>query len=163
MTTPADALQDLAPALGRLPSGLCILTVRHLDRETGMLVSWVQQCSFEPPQVTVAVRKGREVLAWLAPGATFVLNLIAEGQTHLLSHFGKGFSLDEPAFTGLDIDRLENLPPLLRVALGYLVCRIDQQVETGDHLLLIGTVCAGKLLHADAKPMIHVRKNGLRY
>ena len=43
--------EALAAALGRVPSGLVVLTARHGARETGMLASWVQQCSFDPPQV----------------------------------------------------------------------------------------------------------------
>jgi flavin reductase (DIM6/NTAB) family NADH-FMN oxidoreductase RutF len=158
-----DALQELAPALGRLPSGLCILTARHGDRETGMLVSWVQQCSFEPPQVTVAVRAGRDVLAWLVPGASFLLNLIGEGQTNFLSHFGKGFSLDQPAFNGLSVERRDGQGPILSDALGYLACKVTERVVTGDHELVVGGVEGGKMLQADGKPYVHIRKNGLRY
>jgi flavin reductase (DIM6/NTAB) family NADH-FMN oxidoreductase RutF len=158
-----DALQDLAPALGRLPSGLCILTARHGERETGMLVSWVQQCSFEPPQVTAAVRRGRDVLAWLEPGAAFTLNILAEGQTNLLSHFGKGFALDQPSFNGLKVERRDGLGPILSDAMGYLACKVSGRVGTGDHELVIGTVEGGKMLLAEGKPYVHVRKNGLRY
>ncbi|MFO0878643.1 MAG: flavin reductase family protein [Gemmataceae bacterium] len=162
MTSPEDALQAMAMSLGRLPSGLSILTVRHGERETGMLVSWVQQCSFEPPQITVAVRQGREVLGWLEPGTSFVLNCLAEGQTQLLSHFGKGFNLDEPAFTGLNVDRSRGTP-ILADALSYLECQVERRVATGDHELLLGTVLAGALLRPESRPYVHVRKNGLRY
>jgi flavin reductase (DIM6/NTAB) family NADH-FMN oxidoreductase RutF len=158
-----DALRELAPALGRLPSGLCILTARHGDRETGLLMSWVQQCSFEPPQVTAAVRQGRDVLAWLEAGAAFTLNLIGEGQTNFLSHFGKGFALDQPAFVGLNVERRDGLAPILSDALGYLACRVASRVVTGDHDLVVGVVESGKMLRDDGKPYVHVRKNGLRY
>jgi flavin reductase (DIM6/NTAB) family NADH-FMN oxidoreductase RutF len=158
-----DALQELAPALGRIPSGLYILPARHGDRETGVLVSWVQQCSFEPPQVTACMKRGRDVLAWLAPGAAFTLNLIGEGQSNLLSHFGKGFTLDHPAFTGLKVERPDGQPPILKDALGYLACRVVLRVPAGDHELLLGTVEGGKMLQPDGKPYVHIRKNGLRY
>ena len=41
MTPPPDSA---LAALGRIPSGLFVLTLRHGGRETGMLASWVQQC-----------------------------------------------------------------------------------------------------------------------
>lgn len=163
MSTFAEIPQAAAMALGRVPSGLAILTVARDDRETGMLVSWVQQCSFEPPQVSVAVRKGREVLGWLEPGTAVTVNLIGEGQTQFLSHFGKGFALDQPAFTGLRVDRLPGQAPILLDALGYLVARVQARVATGDHELVIATVEGGRMLIDDGKPMVHVRKNGLRY
>jgi hypothetical protein len=56
---------DWARALGRIPSGLFILTARFEDQSTGMLASWVQQVSFDPPLVSVAVKKGRFVANWL--------------------------------------------------------------------------------------------------
>ena len=39
---------EIAPVLGRIPSGIFILTIRHADQETGMLASWVMQAGFEP-------------------------------------------------------------------------------------------------------------------
>jgi len=42
----------LAAALGKVPSGLFVLTAKQGDAETAMLASWVQQCSFDPPQLT---------------------------------------------------------------------------------------------------------------
>lgn len=155
-------LQGLALALGRTPSGLFILTARDGDRETGMLASWVQQCSFAPPQVSVALRPDRDVVAWLGEGAPFTLNQIGEGQNYLLSHFGKGFSLDQPAFAGLEVERPAGEAPVLSGAVGHLLCRVAGRFRAGDHDLFIGTVVGGRA-QADAKPWVHVRKNGLRY
>jgi flavin reductase (DIM6/NTAB) family NADH-FMN oxidoreductase RutF len=154
--------RTLAGALGRIPSGLFILTARQGEAETGMLASWVQQCSFEPPGITAAVRADRDVLAWLTPGAAFTVNILQEDQTDLLVHFGKGFSLGEPAFRGLSVERPAGAAPVLCDALAYLDCRVSQRVPTGDHHLVIGTVVGGRVLD-DGKPMVHIRKNGLRY
>ncbi len=70
--------QNLDPVLGRLPSGIFILTIGSGDRATGMLASWVMQAGFEPPMVTVAIKQGRYVGEWLAEGQPFVLNLVGE-------------------------------------------------------------------------------------
>ena len=158
----ANPSESLATALGRVPSGLFILTARNGDAETGMLASWVQQCSFDPPQVSVAVHGERDVLGWLSDGAAFVLNVIPEGNKALVAHFGKGFALHEPAFDGLDVARDGDTPPVLRAALAYLVCRVTGRAAAGDHTLVIGRVTAGAVPH-DGPPAVHVRKNGLRY
>ena len=98
-----------------------------------MLASWVQQCSFEPPQVSVAVRRNRDFLAWLTPGAAFALNQIGDGQNAFLSHFGKGFALDQPAFTGLNVDRPAGEGPVLLDAFAtlYAFPRIITCMEEG--------------------------------
>jgi hypothetical protein len=64
--TMSDSVNDVSAALGRVPSGIFILTTGYEGRATGMLASWVQQAGFEPPMVTVAVRRDRFVAEWIA-------------------------------------------------------------------------------------------------
>jgi len=53
----SDTQSRVAPVLRRVPSGICILPAGDgRDRQTGLLTSWVQQASFEPPPF-VHVRK----------------------------------------------------------------------------------------------------------
>ena len=75
MTKPqsSSTLDPIAAVLGRTPSGIFVLTARAADgRETGMLASWVQQASFEPPMVTVAVNRKRFLHDWLAEAPQIV-------------------------------------------------------------------------------------------
>jgi flavin reductase (DIM6/NTAB) family NADH-FMN oxidoreductase RutF len=152
----------LAAALGRIPSGLFVVTVRRGEAETGMLASWVQQCSFEPPQITVCVRRDRTVNDWLTPEAAFTVNILDREAKAIVGHFGRGFEAGEPAFDGLSVERPGGAPPVLTAALAYLECRVAQRLPAGDHDLIIGRVVAGRLLH-DGHPWLHVRKNGMRY
>ncbi len=152
----------VAAVLGKVPSGLFILTIRREDQETGMLASWVMQAGFEPPMVTVAVKQGRYVGEWLTEGAPFLLNALGENSKALLSHFGRGFEPGEPAFDGLDITRtIDNLPALTD-ALGYLECKPKGHVDSGDHRIFIAEVIDGQMTK-DSSPYVHIRKNGLRY
>ena len=154
--------KQMTAALGRIPSGLFVLTVRHGEAETGMLASWVQQCSFEPPQISIALKSDRPVWAWLSDGAPFTLNILDDSQTDIVGHFGRGFALQEFAFTGLTVERPNGAAPVLNEALAYLECRVAGRVSAGDHDLLIGLVVGGAML-SDGQPMVHVRKNGSHY
>jgi len=156
-----DATAEWAPALGRLASGIFIVTVRNGAAKTGMLASWVQQCSFDPPQISMAIQKSRPVYEWLTEETPFVVNIVGEGQSQFLRHFGKGFDLNEDAFQGIAIDDQASGPILLD-ALAYLECRVLQRIAAGDHDLVIARVVAGKV-QQEGKPFIHVRKNGLNY
>lgn len=157
-----EAHRQLAAAVGRIPSGLFILTARRGAAETGMLTSWVQQCAFEPPQISVVLQRDRPLLAWLTPGAAFTLNILDDSQTDMIAHFGRGFALDEPAFDGLEIERPESGGPVLQEALAYLECRICARHPVGDHELCIAEVIAGKVL-SEGQPMVHIRKSGFHY
>src|SRR5262245_41503061 len=94
---------ELSRVLGQIPSGVSILTARAGKQSTGMLASWVQQAGFEPPTITVAVKKGRPIESIMATSGHFVLNLLSEDRSQMFKHFGKGFAPDEPAFTGLAV------------------------------------------------------------
>src|SRR5437867_7757789 len=154
--------KQLQAALGRIVSGMFVITARREPGETGMLASWVQQCSFDPPLVSVALRKGREIASWLPEGAPFVVNILDDTQTDMLIHFGRGFSEKEPAFADVDVERMDGSPPILKDALAFLDCRVANRCTTGDHELIIGQVVAGRLL-GEGHPMVHVRKSGGHY
>src|SRR5439155_26799894 len=113
-------LDSLADALGHVPSGIFVFAARHGEQETAMLASWVQQCSFEPPHVSVAVRRDRDIHDLLADGAAFTLNIVPIHATEFLKHFGKGFESGEAAFTGFAIERTPAGIAVLTDALGHL-------------------------------------------
>jgi flavin reductase (DIM6/NTAB) family NADH-FMN oxidoreductase RutF len=138
------------------------LTARRGDAVTGMLASWVQQCSFEPPRISVVLGRERSVAEWLHKDVAFVLNILAESQTDLIRHFGKGFAHDEPAFNGLATSHLPGGGVVLDQALAFLECRVSHRWPVDDQILIIGEVVSGKMLGL-GQPMVHVRKNGLHY
>jgi flavin reductase (DIM6/NTAB) family NADH-FMN oxidoreductase RutF len=161
-----DPQKNLAAALGRITSGMFVLTGRQGEAETGMLGSWVQQCSFQPPRISVAVHPDRELARWLALGAHFTVNILDDSQTDMIAHFGKGFktSAGDKPFEGLEIERLDGVEtgPVLREALAFLICRVVARVSAGDHDLIVGEVARGEM-RGEGHPMVHVRKSGLHY
>jgi flavin reductase (DIM6/NTAB) family NADH-FMN oxidoreductase RutF len=154
--------KQMAAALGRVPSGLFIITAAQGDQTTGMLASWVQQCSFDPPQITFAIQRNRPVIAWLGDGAPFVVNILDDTQTDMIAHFGRGYDLGVPAFTGLEIEASPHGPPILTDALAYLECTVAGRCQAADHDLIIGRVIGGRVL-GEGQPMVHLRKSGLHY
>ncbi|MCH2115326.1 MAG: flavin reductase family protein [Pirellulales bacterium] len=153
---------DFDAVVGRVTSGIYILTAGSGARATGMLASWVMQAGFEPPMVSVAVRLGRYVGDWLTSGQPFVLNVVADKQFDLLKHFGKGFEPDEPAFDGLAIQRCPRGVPILADSLGHLQCEPVSHIDSGDHRVFLARVVRGGL-HRDDPPMTHIRKSGSNY
>lgn len=161
-----SSLDQIASVLGRTPSGVFILTAKHVDgRETGALVSWVQQASFAPPMVTVAVNQKRFLHDWFRESPSVVLNLVGESQKFFLKQFGAGFGPDEPAFDGMTIKHTEAGVPILTDALGYLAGVVKSQLETGDHVIYAVEITAAGLGpdFDSGKPMVHIRKNGFNY
>ena len=155
--------QSIDSVMGRIPSGIFVLTIGTGPRSTGMLASWVMQAGFDPPMISVAVKQGRYVGDWITAGEPFVLNVVSESQTSLLKHFGKGFDPGAPAFEGLAITHCARGVPVLKDTLGHLECEPIRHADSGDHRVFLAKVVRGKLSDADGKPMIHVRRSGAKY
>ena len=156
-------LEKLGKAIGRVPSGLFIMTARHEDRRTGMLVSWVQQVCFKPPMVSVAVAKGRSIMPLLSESRQFGLCQLPTDDRIFMRKFAKGVALGEDPFLGFDLieDSVLGLP-LLAGSAAYLECELTCHMDVeGDHDIFVGKVHAGDVLQGE--PMIHLRETGLTY
>jgi flavin reductase (DIM6/NTAB) family NADH-FMN oxidoreductase RutF len=153
---------SLAAVLGRIPSGLYVLTTRMGSEETGLLTSWIMQAGFDPPMVTVALRRARYVSQWLSEGQAFVLNVLSSHQKGLIGHFGRGFERGEPAFDGLDLTRTEQGLPVILGCLGHLECTPASHLDSADHRIFLAHIVGGHL-QTEEKPLVHIRKSGLHY
>lgn len=156
-----EDLDKVGAAIGRIPSGCSILTVKHKGRSTGVLVSWVQQASFDPPCLTVCLKRGRPALELVEASGRFLLNIIGEDSTMLFKHFGRGFALEDDAFSGLAV-RETSYGPLIESSIAHLGCDVTQQIAVGDHDLFVGAVGAAGVVDG-AAPYVHLRKDGLSY
>lgn len=159
----SDDLQaGIGRALARIPSGLFVLTAGRGAHATGMLVSFVMQAGFDPPVISVAVRKGRYIEDLLDREGMFCLSVIGESSRQLLAHFARGFDPGEDAFTGIETALSHDGVPYPSQALAHLECRVVGAVDWTDHRLFGGEVVAGDG-RLDAAPMVHVRRNGFSY
>ena len=158
-----DVLKQVGEAIGRIPSGIFILTAMFEDRRMGMIASWIQQASFEPPMVSIAIAKGRPIMPLISNSHHFALCQVPKGDKVLMRKFSQRIEAAEDPFLGFNlVQNTVNHAPVLADALGYLecdlVCHMDYE---GDHDIFIGRVVAGK--YHDGDPFVHVRENGLKY
>jgi flavin reductase (DIM6/NTAB) family NADH-FMN oxidoreductase RutF len=166
MSQPDDPRRSaLARALGRIPSGLFIVTARDGWANAGLLASWLQQAGFAPAAVTVAIGRDREIVEIIERTGRLVVNQLSEGQHRLMRHFARSMRSDDGAFPGI-----ETLEPgeargglVLADAMSYLDVEVTGFLEGDDHRIVLGRVIAGAVLHEDAKPMVHLRRNGFHY
>ncbi len=149
----------LGRAIGRIASGLYVVTTGHGGQKQGFLASWVMQASFEPPAVTVAVQKDREILKLLETNRKFVINVLSDGNSNLMGRFAKyrPDQFDELATFENDYGIV------LQDTVAYLSCDFKEKWSGGDHYILLGEVIEGDLLNSDLQPWTHLRKNGFVY
>ncbi len=155
---------DLDKALGRLSGGLYIITAQRGDVKSAMLASWVNQASFKPLGLTIAVAKDRAIESLMQVGDKFVLNTLEEGNyQRLMNHFLKRFRPGADRFEGVKTQPAENGAPILTDALSYVECEVASRMDAGDHWIVYSTVYAGKVSKPDALTAVHHRKVGNHY
>jgi flavorubredoxin/flavin reductase (DIM6/NTAB) family NADH-FMN oxidoreductase RutF len=151
-------------ALGRVVGSLCIVTTQKQELTGAMLASWVSQATFNPPGLTVAVAKERAIESLLFKGNRFVLNILQEGKhLPLMKQFLKPFTPGANRFEGVATETAANGSPILKDALAYIECCIDNRMECGDHWLVYAIAEKGELLQSEGVTAVHHRKSGSHY
>lgn len=155
---------DLDKAIGRISSGLYIITTKKGDRSGAMVASWVTQASFDPPGFTVAVAKDRAIESLMQVGDQFILNILEEGNYQtLMKHFLKRFGPGEDRFAGVNTRTANNGSPILADALAYLECEVVSRMECADHWIVYNKVTDGRVSKPDSLTAVHHRKVGNYY
>jgi flavin reductase (DIM6/NTAB) family NADH-FMN oxidoreductase RutF len=152
----------IARAMGRIPSGLFIVTTRGKSGPTGFLGSFVMQTGFEPPTVCVAIGKSRPHLAEVRTSGAFALSILDPKSRGLMAPFLRKLGAGESPLDGLQLARTPAGLSVLAECLAWVECRVSGEHATGDHVVVFGQVTAGELLR-EGEPSTHVRKDGLRY
>ncbi|MEM9949939.1 MAG: diflavin flavoprotein [Cyanobacteria bacterium P01_D01_bin.36] len=161
---PKVTASSVEKAIGRLVGSMCILTAKQGEVSSAMLASWVAQATFTPPGFTVAVAKDRAVEDLTHTGASFVLNILADGK-HLgpMKHFLKPFGPGADRFEGVETRETEDGQLILEDAIAYLECEVARRMDCGDHWVVYATVSGGEVLDMNAKTALHHRKTGTHY
>jgi 3-hydroxy-9,10-secoandrosta-1,3,5(10)-triene-9,17-dione monooxygenase reductase component len=153
---------EFARALGRIPSGLFVVTTRRAGEPLGFVGSFVQQVGFEPPTVSVAVGKGRAPLDAIRSSKAFALSVLDPASEKVMGRFFKRYEPGQSPFEGLATSDAPSGSPVLAEALAWVDCRLAGEHELADHVVLFGAVLDGRVLR-EGDPSVHLRRNGLSY
>ncbi len=132
-------------ALRQIPYGLEAVGVRGNGdgAMNALAVSWVTQCSFEPPLVMVAIRKPSRTYDLVKSGKVFSLNLLDKRDQRIIRTVERTARSDGDKLR--KVRHLEEATgaPILREAFAYVECKVRAIYEPGDHALIIGEVVHG--------------------
>ncbi|MGB3638338.1 MAG: diflavin flavoprotein [Rivularia sp. (in: cyanobacteria)] len=156
---------ELEKSLGRISTGLYIITAKKGEVQSAMLASWVTQASVNPLGVAIAVAKDRAIESIMHVGDSFVLNVLEEGKYQgLMKHFLKRFAPGADRFAGVKTyPAATNESPILAEALAYMECEITTRMDCGDHWVIYSTIHTGRVAQVNALTAVHHRKMGNHY
>lgn len=141
--------------LGQFASGVTVVTTTHDNTFFGMTASSFTSVSLDPPLVLFCADKRARSGTMVSPAGFFAVNILDENQRDLSDLF---------AGKGTDEERAEKLArigrtavtgaPILDSALAWLDCRVDQQIDAGDHLVYVGRVVASGV-RGEGRPLLY--------
>ncbi|EFN57640.1 hypothetical protein CHLNCDRAFT_57191 [Chlorella variabilis] len=161
----AEMASGKALALGRVVGSLCVVTAKDGDAQGAMLASWVSQASFDPPGLTIAVKRDRAMESMLPIGASFNLNILAEGKERaVMKQLLKPFKPAEDRLAGMEVEVAEGTgAAIIPTAAAYVECTVASRMEAGDHYVVYASVSNGKVLDAAAQSAVHYRRISTTY
>lgn len=151
---------QIGKALGRVPSGLFVVTTKHEDSEDAVIASWVSQCSFTPPALSIVLATVRPARLLIEASSAFTVNILGVDSKDLMKHFFQASKDD--LFKGIKTKKGFQGTRILSDAVAYLECAVTESAHSGDHVMYIGEIVGGKMLKG-GEPYIHVRSDGFSY
>lgn len=125
-------------ALGLFPTGVCVVTAIDADhRAVGMTVNSFSALSLDPPLVLWCMQKNSERFDTYYKAQGFGISILAEDQQDLSGRYAQKeqYELSSGSYR---IGRSGQA--VLRQCIGSFECSLQQTVDGGDHIILIGKV-----------------------
>lgn len=153
---------EWARALGLVPSGLFAMTSAFEGERSAVLVSWVQQCGFDPPMVAVSSPKGRHIAPLIRDSRAFAICQFRRDDTFLLRTLSRDDTDPYEVLYPVPCEHLETGSPCIMRAIAALDCEMIRHIDLdGDHEVYIGQVVGGKVYDASIAPTSCVLASGM--
>jgi len=155
---PFDPL-DLRRAFGCFVTGVTIVTAIDSEgRPRGFTANSFTSVSLDPPLVLVCIARTAGSFPLFSRTAHFAINILSEQQRPISSRFA---SKQADKFAGVAWQPGETGSPLIEGTVAWVDCRMERQIDAGDHLILLGRVLA--FGHSMQTPLGFCRGNYLRF
>jgi flavin reductase (DIM6/NTAB) family NADH-FMN oxidoreductase RutF len=125
---------------GSFASGVTVITTGSDGDFHGMTASAFTSLSIDPTLIIVCVDKRAETYQALTAAQKFNVNILAADQEALSNTFASKDSPHAHGLVGIDYKLGELGLPVLDGALAFFECRVQQEVDGGDHIIFIGEV-----------------------
>ncbi len=155
--------RDIAKAVGHIPSGLFVVTTNNGGQKDGYLASWVQQVSFSPLMIAVAIKEDRVCYEPIKEGQTFTVNIVGKHDMNYLKHFWSGYAPEDNPFSEIATKDGEHGGVILEGAKSAVECKMVSMQKPGDHTIIFAEVIGSYVNNEEAEVKTHIRKSGLDY
>ena len=146
--------------LRMLTYGAYVLTSATSNAICAATVTWVSQASFEPPMVSVCIKRESHIYNVVSNSNRFILHLLSHEQKDFAASFFKSTEHIGGLLNGQSFEMVDGLP-ILDLPPAYLVCHVLDVNDRGDHPLFLAGV-KDAVVRQDIDPL-ELRKTGWSY
>jgi flavin reductase (DIM6/NTAB) family NADH-FMN oxidoreductase RutF len=143
--------------MAAFPTGVTVVTtLDEYGEPKGLTSNAVCSVSAEPPLLLVCVDKRSNTLPALRLSKKFVVNYLAAGRGELSNLFA---SKEPDKFVNVAWWPAHNGMPWMHVdSLAYAECSTVQEIEAGDHIILLARVEDGQPPAPSTRPLMYFRR-----
>ncbi|MBA2460425.1 MAG: flavin reductase family protein [Actinobacteria bacterium] len=149
--------EDFFSIMSAFPTGVAIVTTLDEHGEPkGLTTNAICSVSAGPPLLLVSVDTTSRTLPALRHSKRFVVNFMSDGRADLCARFA---SKADDKFAGVRwAPGIGGLPCLADDSLAYAECATEQELEAGDHVMLVGLVESGRPPDPESAPILYYRR-----
>jgi flavin reductase (DIM6/NTAB) family NADH-FMN oxidoreductase RutF len=131
--------------LAQLDREIWVVTAAAGANRGGLVATFVSQASIVPslPRMLLGVARQHHTWHLIETSGAFALHLLGEEQLDWVWRFGLASGRDGDKLAGLDVRQGANGSPILSGVLGWLDCRVEARLETGDRTVYLAAVVDG--------------------
>jgi len=129
--------------------GIYVVTARLGEQWSASTVTWLSQCSLEPPLLMMAIQKKGGLRALIKKNPAAIVHILGAGQKSIASDFLKATRHKDGRLNGHPYALVRDLPLLTEIP-WYCVVEARDWIERGDHSVLVAEIVdVGKNVDAD--------------
>ena len=151
-----DNCRVFRSALGCFATGIAVVTSVTADGEKiGLTINSFNSVSLEPPLILFSIARQAYSLQQLLQTGHFAVNVLSASQQGLAERFAQALS---NKWEGVEYAMTASGCPYFANVLGVFDCRIRNDYDGGDHIILVSEVVSLRV-SAQHMPLLYYRGN----
>ena len=144
-------------AFFKISYGLYIVSSHDGDKLNGHISNTVFQVTADPPRFAVATHKDNLTTEMIRKSKVFSVSVLQKDvDLEFLGPWGFRSGHDIDKFAGCNYTTgISGAPVLLDKSIAYIDCELEQEVDTGTHILFIGRAVDARVLDNKAIPLTY--------
>ncbi len=135
----ASNAQDYKNVLGRFCTGVTVVASLDDGEPVGFTCQSFAALSLAPPLISLSPRVGSATWSRIRRSGRFAVSMLAADQRPVADRFARS-GVDK--FAGVGWHPSPAGTPVIDGALGWVECTLRQEIEAGDHTIVVGSVDA---------------------